>query len=281
MHGDLYRIAIHQRLDAFRLVSVCKLVGSVNINLYLASGSLLHQLAKLTTAVCPGRGFGCGAGKVPFHLRPVKVAVVADGVKGIVPVAAVGCLVIGSHLSRTSSRITGIRSVLCQRFWKRYRNCRNISYNSQNRYTRYQHRHHCFGNLLQSNLHSLFDLDSNCNEKVYTNRRCYLSDGKVYGCHHTKCHQVIAKGFAHRKHDRDKNVHCRVCVNKAACNQEYNVYDQQERKLVMCNACKKCGSSFRNTEFCADVREQGCTCHNEHNTSCGLCRFHKNIGQIF
>ena len=56
----------------------------------------------------------------------------------------------------------------------------------------------------EGNLQTFFDLDTDCNKQVYTNRRCYLSDCKVYSCHNTKCNHIVAKCLAYRKHDRMK-----------------------------------------------------------------------------
>ena len=89
MHGNLYRVSIHQCLDSFRLISVCQLVGCININFNLASGSFFHQFAELTSAICPGTCLCCRAGKVPGHFRPVKVAVIFNCIKGV---TAISCI---------------------------------------------------------------------------------------------------------------------------------------------------------------------------------------------
>ena len=112
-----------------------------------------------------------------------------------------------------------------------------------------------FGNLLNGNFHSFFQFYGNGNKQVDTNRWSYLSDGQVDGCHDTECYQVIAKGFADRKHNRDKNVHGRVCIDKTSCDQENDIDDQQECKLIMCNTSEQIGSCLRNTElWCRQTR---------------------------
>ena len=47
----------------------------------------------------------------------------------------------------------------------------------------------------------------------------------------------VAQCLADRQHDRDENVHRRICINKAARDQENNVTNQQESKLVACHSC--------------------------------------------
>ena len=80
MHGDLYRVSVHQCLDSFRLVSIGQLICSINIDFNLASGCFFHQLTKFTAAVCPGACLCCGACKVPGCFRPVKVTVVCHSI---------------------------------------------------------------------------------------------------------------------------------------------------------------------------------------------------------
>ena len=74
MHGDLYRVSIHQRLNTFGLVSVGQLVCSVYVDFDLAAGCFFDQFSKLPAAFCPGTGFCRGAGEVPGLLRPVEIA---------------------------------------------------------------------------------------------------------------------------------------------------------------------------------------------------------------
>ena len=85
-----------------------------------------------------------------------------------------------------------------------------------------------------------------------------------------ECYQVIAKSFADRKHNRDKDIHGRVCIDKTSCDQENDIDDQQECKLIMCNASEQIGSCLRDTEFGADKGKQGSACYDEHNTAGGL-----------
>ncbi len=101
MHGDLYRVSVHQCLDSFGLISVCQLVCCININFDLSAGCFFHQLTELTSAVSPGTCLRCGACKVPGHFRPVKITVIRDGIKGITSV----------------SGILGSCGFLCQRDW--------------------------------------------------------------------------------------------------------------------------------------------------------------------
>ena len=54
MHGNLYRVSVHQRLDSLGLVSVCQLVCCINIDFDFSSGGFFHQFTELASAVCPG-----------------------------------------------------------------------------------------------------------------------------------------------------------------------------------------------------------------------------------
>ena len=81
MHGNLYRVSIHQCLDSLGLVSVCQLVCCIYIYFYLSACGFFHQLTEFTAALCPGRSLGCGARKIPGGLFPVKVAVITDSGK--------------------------------------------------------------------------------------------------------------------------------------------------------------------------------------------------------
>ena len=49
---------------------------------------------------------------------------------------------------------------------------------------------------------------------------------------------ILSKSLTYRKHDRDEDVHSGVCIDEASCDQEDDIYDQQEGKLVMCDASK-------------------------------------------
>ena len=51
MHGDLYRVSVHQCLDSLGLISVCQLIRCVNVNLDLSSGSLFHEFTELTSSI--------------------------------------------------------------------------------------------------------------------------------------------------------------------------------------------------------------------------------------
>ena len=78
VHGDLNRITIHQSLNTFGLVAVCKLVSSVNVDFYFAACGFFHQFTELTSAVSPGTCFSSGACEVPGHFRPVQITVICD-----------------------------------------------------------------------------------------------------------------------------------------------------------------------------------------------------------
>ena len=286
MHRNLYRVSVHQCLDTFGLVSVGQLVCGIYVDFNFAAGCFFHELAELTSAFCPGTGLSGGAGKVPGLLFPSKVTVIGNIVVILIAggssiCAAIRTIAAGSVEVRCRCYGSGISSVFCQRFWKERGNLRNIRNQKQNRYRCRDHWHNGFGNLLNGNFHSFFQFYGNGNKQVDTNRWSYLSDGQVDGCHDTECYQVIAKGFADRKHNRDENVHRRVCIDKASCNQENDVDDQQECKLIMCNTSEQIGSCLRDTEFGADKREQGSTCYDQHNTAGGLCRVYHQIPQIF
>ena len=89
MHGDLYRISVHQCLDSLGLISVCQLVCCININLDFSAGCFFHKLTEFTSAVSPGTCLRCRACEVPCHLRPVKITVIRDGIKGITSVSGI------------------------------------------------------------------------------------------------------------------------------------------------------------------------------------------------
>ena len=286
VHRNLYRISVHQCLDSLGLVSVGQLVCSVYIDFDLAAGCFFHELAELTSAFCPGTGLGGGAGKVPGLLFPSKVTVISDIIViliagGISCCAAIRTIATGSIGIRCCSYRSGISSVFCQCFWKERGNLRNIRNQKQNCYRCCDHWHNGFGNLLNGNFHSFFQFYGNGNKQVDTNRRSYLSDGQVDGCHDTECYQVIAKGFADRKHNRDENVHRRVCIDKASCNQENDIDNQKEYKLVMSNASKKIRRCLRNTKLCADKGEQRSTCDDQHNSTGCFGRIYHQIPQVF
>ena len=81
MHGNLYRVSVHQCLDSLGLVSVCQLVCCIYVYFYFSSCGLFHQLAKLAAAISPGRSLSCGACKIPGSLLPAKVTVIANSGK--------------------------------------------------------------------------------------------------------------------------------------------------------------------------------------------------------
>ena len=65
VHGDLNRVPIHQSLNTFGLVAVCKLVSCINIDFNLSACSFFHQFTELTSAVSPGTCLSSGASEVP------------------------------------------------------------------------------------------------------------------------------------------------------------------------------------------------------------------------
>ena len=77
MHGDLYRVSVHQCLDSLGLISVCQLVCCININLDFSAGCFFHQFSELTSTFCPGTCLCSRACKVPCCFRPVKVTVIS------------------------------------------------------------------------------------------------------------------------------------------------------------------------------------------------------------
>ena len=277
MHGDLYRISVHQCLDSLGLISVCQLICCVNINLDFSAGCFFHKLTKLTSSVSPGTCFSCRACEVPCHLRPVKITVIRDGIKGITSVSGI----LGTLAFCVRRLVSCIGALFCKSLRKSCGNSRNISDDQKNCNGCSDHRHNCSGDLLKSNLQTFFDFDTNGNKKIYTYRRCYLSDRKVNCCHNTECYHIIAQSLTYRKHDRYKNVHRRVCINEASCDQENDVYDQKEGKLIMCNAGKKLRCRICNTKLGTYKREQGSTRYDQHDSTGCLCRIHKNVKQIF
>lgn len=226
------------------------------------------------------------ASNTPGLLFPSKVTVISDIIViliagGISCCAAIRTIATGSIGIRCCSYRSGISSVFCQCFWKERGNLRNIRNQKQNCYRCCDHWHNGFGNLLNGNFHSFFQFYGNGDKQVDTDWRSYLSDGQVDRCHDTECYQVIAKGFADRKHNRDENIHGRVCIDKASCNQENDIDNQKEYKLVMSNASKKIRCCLRNTKLCADKGEQRSTCDDQHNSTGCFGRIHHQIPQIF
>ena len=131
MHGNLYRISVHQRLDTLGLVSICQLVCGVNVDFDLSAGCFFHELAELASALCPGTGFGGRAGEVPCLLRPVKIAVICD----IIVIFAVSIIPAGTGLAVISRRIgirgssyrTAVGTIFSSKcFWKERGNLRNV-----------------------------------------------------------------------------------------------------------------------------------------------------------
>ena len=59
-----------------------------------------------------------------------------------------------------------------------------------------------------------------------------------YSCHNTECYYIVSKSLTYRKHNRDEDVHSGVCIDEASCDQEDDIYDQQEGKLIVCDASK-------------------------------------------
>ena len=93
--------------------------------------------------------------------------------------------------------------------------------------------------LLDNDKNVLIESAENDACLLYTSyRRSYLSDCKVYSCHNTECYYIVSKSLTYRKHDRNEDVHSGVCIDEASCDQEDDIYDQQEGKLIVCDASK-------------------------------------------
>ena len=204
MHGDLYRVSVHQCLNTFGLISVGKLVCCIYIDFDLSASCFFHKFTELTSAVSPCTCLCCGACKVPCHFRPVKITVIRDSIEGII---VVSCIFRRCASCVRGGLISCISAILCKCFRQSRGNGRNICNYKKDCYRSSDHRHNCLRNLLKSNLQTFFDLDTDCNEQVDTNRRCYLTDCKVNCCHNTKCNNVISQCLAYRKHDRDEDIH--------------------------------------------------------------------------
>ena len=125
MHGNLYRISVHQCLNTFGLVSVCQLIGCINIDFDLTAGCLLHQFSEFSSTFCPGTGFCGGTGEVPGLLFPAKITVICDIIIGIFgTTGAVLCIVCTVRRSRYRSAVSTIFSGQC--FRQEGRNSGNI-----------------------------------------------------------------------------------------------------------------------------------------------------------
>ncbi len=276
MHGDLNRIAIHQSLDTLGLISVGQLVCCIYIDLNLAAGGLLHELAELAAALSPGTGLGGGAGEVPGLLLPAQITVIADFVK----IHAAGLSSAAGLALRGSHNGSAVGAISCQCLRKEGGNRRYIGDQKQNYHGSCDHRHDCAGDLRNIHFHAFFQFYRNRNEQVYADRRSYLADCQVHGCHDTERHHIVTQCLTYRQHDWDENVHRRVCVNEAACDQEDHIHDQQEGELVMRNAAQQVGSRLRNTELGTYEGEQRRTGHNEHDAACGLSGLHQKSAKI-
>ena len=280
VHGNLHRIAVHQCLNSFRLIAVGQLVCRVNIDLHLAAGGLFHQLAELASALCPRTGLRWGTGEVPGLLFPAQIRIIPD----LVP------YLIGCGRTRIFRRIlsgtgldcgcTGIGTFTRHCFGQERGDVRNIGDHQKHDNTGSDHRTNGSGNLRNVHFHSLFQLHGNRHKQVYANRRCYLTDRQVYSCNQTKCNHIVAQLLTNRQHDRDKNIHGRVGINEASCNQENHIDNNQESKLIMCNASQQFGCRLRDTKFGADEGEQGCACHDQHDAARSLSGINQDIPQI-
>ena len=276
MHGDLNRISVHQCLNALRLVSVGQLVCCINIDLYLASGCLFHELAKFSAALSPGTGLRGGTGEVPGLLFPSKIAVITDLVKIHVRTGiAAFCLTV-----RSCNHGSAVGTVCRHSLRKECGNGRYIGDQKKYSHGCHDHRHNCPGNLWNVHFHTFFQLNGNGYKEVYANRRRYLADRKVYRCHDTEGNHVISQVLTYRKHDRNEDIHGRVCIDEAACDQEDHIHDQKEGELVVGNAAEQIGSGLRDTEFCTYKGKQGCTCHDQHDAACGLSGLNKEAAKI-
>ena len=139
VHGNLNRITIHQGLNTFGLVTVCKLVSSVNVDFYFAACSFFHQFTELTSAISPGTCFSSGACEVPGHFRPVQVAVICDCVKGVI---AISC-VLGSCVRGSGGLITCVGAFFCKSFRKESGGDRDVCNDQKNCNAGCDHWHNC------------------------------------------------------------------------------------------------------------------------------------------
>ena len=116
MHGNLYRISVHQSLNTFGLVSVGQLVCCVNVDFYFTSGRLFHQFTEFSSTLCPGTGFCGGTGEVPGLFFPAKITVICDVIIRISgTTGAVLCIICTVRRSRYRSAVSTIFSGQCFR----------------------------------------------------------------------------------------------------------------------------------------------------------------------
>ena len=139
VHGDLNRVPIHQSLNTFGLVAVCKLVSSVNVDFDFAACGFFHQFTELTSAISPCTCLSSGACEVPGHFRPVKVAVICDCVKGVI---AVSCL-LGSCVRGSGGLITCVGAFFCKSFRKESGGDRDVCNDQKNCNAGCDHWHNC------------------------------------------------------------------------------------------------------------------------------------------
>ena len=113
MHGDLYRISVHQCLDSLGLISVCQLIRCVNIDFDFSAGCFLHKLTELTSSISPGACLCCRACKVPGCFRPVQITVILHGIYRILckKIYQILCIVIACTLKLLYKPI--VNSVYC------------------------------------------------------------------------------------------------------------------------------------------------------------------------
>ena len=81
-------------------------------------------------------------------------------------------------------------------------------------------------------------------------------------------------------HDRDKDVHGGVGIHEATCDQEDDVDDQQEDKLVAGDIQQQSLSSLGDAVNGTDVREDGSGTDDNHDGAGGLTGVHQNTGNI-
>ena len=229
VHGDLYRVSVHQGLDTLGLVAVGKLVSRVYFYVYFAACGFLHELSELFPGLCPGTGLRGGAGKIPGLLFPAQITVVTDLIvilRTVVPGCTVCmiCQLGGSRIGASGKNLG-----------QAHRYLGDIGDHQQHHYTRCDHGHNCPGYLLQADFQSLFDLNTDGDKQIDTHRRRYLPDRQVDGCQNTEGHQVISQRLADRQHNGNKYVHGGVGINKASRDQEDHIHDQKENELIVGN----------------------------------------------
>ena len=170
-------------------------------------------------------------------------------------------------------------------------NLRHIRHKSKHAEAGENHRHDCSGNgtnghavedfcLCPRGSCCIFDFQSHGNKKVYSDRRRNLSDCKVYSRQYTEGDQAVSQRLGYGSHDGNKDVHGGVCVDKAACDQENNVDNQQEYDPAASYTGKQGFRRLGNTKQCAAVRKERGRRNDQHDSSGCFGGINKDARQI-